>query len=393
VEDSIDEARQLAVGHDTAERRVRRERHDPGGPAVVPPTLLPTPDLTSTSGISAVALAGLLVLAVTYTLYFARDLLIPLTAAMLAGYLLKPLIRILGRLGLPTMVATIVVFALFTGAVGGGAYLLTPPAARWVQNLPGNLDKAERRLRKVIRSVGDIRDAVDGVGGAPSPKVPGEPDVVTVARPALSARILEGAGVFVLGGGSAAFLLFFLLAAGEKFLLRAVSLSSTFGQKKQLVRISRGIERDLSRYMLARSLINAGLGIMVGAALWAIGVPNPILWGVAVAVLNFMPYVGVLVGVVLIGLVAIVSIDSLGRALLAPAAYVFLHLLEANVITPHVLGRSFSLNPIAVFGAVVFWGWLWGIPGALLAVPLLTAMSIVCANIDRLRPISVFLQA
>jgi predicted PurR-regulated permease PerM len=106
-----------------------------------------------------------------------------------------------------------------------------------------------------------------------------------------------------------------------------------------------------------------------------------------------MPYVGALVGVVLIGLVAIVSIDSLGHALLAPGAYVILNVLEAYVITPHILGRNFSLNPVAIFGAVVFWGWLWGIPGALLAVPLLTAISIVCANIDRLRPISVILQA
>jgi predicted PurR-regulated permease PerM len=375
------------------EGRPRHDSDEPGDTEVEPPTLLPTPDLANPGGITAVALVGLLVLAVMYTLYLARELLIPVTAAVLAGYLLKPVIRILGRLGLPTMVSTIVVFALFMGAIGGGAYLVTPPATRWVQNLPANLDMAERRLRKVIRSVDEVRVAVDGVRSASSPKAAGEPDVVTVAPPALSARILEVARTFVLGGGMAAFLLFFLLAAGEKFLHRAVSMLSTIGQKKQLVRISRGIERDLSRYMLATSLINAGLGITVGAALWAIGVPNPILWGVAAAVLNFMPYVGALVGVVLIGLVAIVSIDSLGHALLAPGAYVILNVLEAYVITPHILGRNFSLNPVAIFGAVVFWGWLWGIPGELLAVPLLTAISIVCANIDRLRPISVILQA
>jgi hypothetical protein len=118
----------------------------------------------------------------------------------------------------------------------------------------------------VIRSVDEVREAGDGVGGASSPKAQGAPDVVTVAGPALSARLLEGARALILGVGGAAFLLFFLLAAGEKFLHRAVSMLSTIGQKKQIVRISRGIERDLSRYMLARSLINAGLGTAVGAA-------------------------------------------------------------------------------------------------------------------------------
>ncbi|MCI0434816.1 MAG: AI-2E family transporter [Gemmatimonadetes bacterium] len=354
---------------------------------------MPPANLASAGSVTAIALVGLLVLAVTCTLYFARHLLIPVIAAVLAGYLLKPVTRLLRRLGLPAMAGTILVFAVFVGTLSGGLYLLTPPAAHWVQNLPTNLDKAERRLRNVIRSVGAVREAVDEVAAVSTPKAPGEPDVVTVAPPSLSARILDGARSFFVGGGVAAFLLFFLLASGETFLRRTVSMLPTLSQKKRLVRISHGIERDLSRYMITTSLINAGLGITVGVVIALIGVPNPVLWGVAVALLNFVPYIGAIVGVLVIGLVAIVSIESTGRALLAPAAYVLLNVLEAYVITPHIMGRRFSLNPVAVFGAVAFWGWLWGIPGALLAVPILTASSIVCANIDRLRPIAVFLRA
>jgi len=350
-------------------------------------------DLASAGGVTAIALVGLLALAVTYALYFGRDLLIPVIAAILAGYLLKPVARGLRRLGLPAMAGTILVFALFVGTLGGGIYLLAPPAARWVQTLPENLDKAERRLRNVIRSVGAVRQAVDDVAAVAASTAPGEPEMVKVAPPAVSARILDGAHNLVVGGGVAAFLLFFLLASGETFLRRTVSMLPALSQKKQLVRISHGIERDLSRYMVMTSLINAGLGVTVGTVIALIGVPNPVLWGVAVALLNFVPYIGAIICVLLIGLVAIVSIESTGRALLAPAAYVLLNVLEAYVITPHLVGRRFSLNPVAVFGAVVFWGWLWGIPGALLAVPILTALSIVCANIDRLRPIAVFLRA
>ena len=372
--------------------------HDPrgvGGPGastIDAGARLPRTDLANRQGVSAITLAGLLLLAVIYTLYFGRQLLIPVTAAVLAGYLLKPVIRMLRRSGLPTMAGTLVVFALFIGTIVGGAYLLIPPAARWAQNLPETLDKAERRQRKVIRSVGEVREAVDGVAGV-STRVPGEPEVVTVAPTPLSARILAGARTTFVGAGAAAFLLFFLLASGETFLRRTVSMLPTVEQKKRLVRISHGIERDLSRYMLTTSLINAGLGTAVGLALLVIGVPNPLLWGVAVALPNFVPYIGAIVGVLLLGLVSIVGIDSTARAFLAPATYIVLNVLEAYVITPHIVGRRFSLNPIAVFGAVVFWGWLWGIPGALLAVPILTASSIVCANIDRLRPIAVFLRA
>ena len=228
---------------------------------------------------------------------------------------------------------------------------------------------------------------------APAQDRPSDPDVVRVAPEPLSARILTGIRSFLIGLAGAAFLLFLLLASGETFLRRTVSMLPTLDQKKRLVRISHCIERDLSIYLVTTSIINVGLGIAVGFALFLVGVPNPVLWGVVVAILNYIPYLGGIIGSLMIGLVALASIESTGRALLAPAAYLLLNGLEAYVITPHIMGARFSLNPVAVFGSVVFWGWIWGIPGALLAVPILTAGSIVCANIDRLRPIAVFLRA
>jgi predicted PurR-regulated permease PerM len=363
---------------------------DPPGAARLPPT-----NLANAGGVTATALVGLLILGVVYSLYFARPLLIPFTAAVLLGFLLKPVIRLLRGFGIPEMLGTIVVFLTFIGTIGTGAYLLASPASKWLARLPADVEQAERRLRNVIRSFGEVREAVDEAANVstPSDTNPTQPDVVRVAPESLSARIINTVRSFVIGSAAAAFLLFLLLASGETFLRRSVSLLPTLNQKKRLVRISHGIERDLSVYLLTTSIINAGLGIVVGFALFLIGVPNPVLWGVVVWLLNYIPYIGGIVGVAMIGLVAIASIESTGRALLAPAAYLILNAIEAYLVTPHIVGARFSLNPVAVFGAVAFWGWIWGIPGALLAVPILTAASIVCANIDRLRPIAVLLRA
>lgn len=356
---------------------------------------LPRADLANAAAITATALVGLLLIGIVYTLYFGRALLIPFTAAVLLGFLLAPVIRLLRTVGIPDMLGTIMVFATFIGTLALSGWLLAPPASKWLARLPADAEQAERRLRDIIRSFGEVREAVDEVAQVSQPERPdaGEPDVVRVAPEPLSARILSSVRAFFVGAAGAAFLLFLLLSSGEAFLRRTVSMLPTLNQKKRLVRISHGIERDLSVYLVTTSIINVGLGIVVGFALFLIGVPNPVLWAVVVAILNYVPYLGGLAGVVMIALVSVASIEDTSRALMAPAAYLLLNGLEAYVVTPHIMGARFSLNPVAVFGAVVFWGWIWGIPGALLAVPILTALSIVCSNVDRLRPISVFLQA
>ena len=356
---------------------------------------LPRADLVNTGGVTAVALVGLLVLGVLYTLYFARTLLVPIVAAVLLGFLLKPLIRLLHTFGIPEMLGTVVVFLTFILTVGVSAYLLAPPASRMVSRLPEDAAQAELRLRGITRRVGEMREAVDEVASV-STGAPGEAarlGVVRIAPELLSARIIEGARSLVIGSAAAAFLLFLLLASGQRFLRSTISMLRTLDQQKRLVRIIQGIERDLSIYMVTTSIINIALGSAVGFALFLIGVPNPVLWGVAVAVLNFVPYIGAVVGSLLIGLVALASIDDLGRALLAPLVYLALNALEAYVITPQIVGARFSINPVAVLVAVAFWGWIWGIPGAFLAVPILTAASIVCGNIQTLRPIALILRA
>jgi predicted PurR-regulated permease PerM len=366
-----------------------------GDPPPADTAQLPQANLVNTGGVTAAALVGLLILGVLYTLYFARTLLVPVAAAALLGFLLKPLIRLLRNFGIPEMLGTIVVFLTFIGTVGVGTYLLAPPASRMVSRLPEDAAQAEVRLRGITRRFGEMREAVDEAASVSTgaPDEAAQPGVVRLAPELLSARIIGGARSLAVGSVAAAFLLFLLLASGQTFLRRTISMLPTLDQQKRLIRIIQGIERELSVYMVTTSIINIALGSAVGFALFLIGVPNPVLWGVAVAVLNFAPYIGGIVGSLLIGLVALASIDDLGRALLAPVAYLVLNGLEAYVITPQIVGARFSINPVAVLVAVAFWGWIWGIPGAFLAVPILTATSIVCGNIQTLRPISMILRA
>lgn len=373
--------------HTPPQPRRDRRKSDREAPRLRRPTASTTSDLT------AVAIIGLFLIASVFALYFARAMFIPIIAAILLGYVLRPVVRMLGGIGIPNIAGTIIVFVLFTAGLGAGLYFLSDPAARWVRSLPENVQQAEQKLRGVLESVGAVREAVDDMAEASSPERAGEPEVVTVAPPPLSDRIIQGVQSFLVGTIAALMILFFLLAAGDRFLRRTVSLLPTVSQRKRLVRISRGIERDVSRYLLTTTLVNAGLGVAVGFVLFLLGMPNPVLWGAVVALLNFVPYLGAVAGVFLLGLVALVSFDDTGRALLAPLAYIVLNSVEAYIITPHIHGHRFSLHPLFVFGAVGFFGWLWGIPGAIMAVPILTSISIVCSNIERLRPVAILLSA
>jgi predicted PurR-regulated permease PerM len=186
-------------------------------------------------------------------------------------------------------------------------------------------------------------------------------------------------------------LLYFLLAFDGVFLGKVIKLLPTLADKKRAVSIATEIEGQVSRYLFTVTLINLGLGLAVGTAVGLLGLRNPIMWGVMVAILNFVPYLGALTGIVCLTLGAVLSFDSFGYALLFPAVYLFLATLEGNFITPWIMGRSLTLNPVMIILSLTFWGWLWGIAGIILAVPILAAFKIFCAHIEPTEPLAEFL--
>jgi predicted PurR-regulated permease PerM len=178
--------------------------------------------------------------------------------------------------------------------------------------------------------------------------------------------------------------LYFLLVAGEIFLRRIVEVLPNFGDKRQAVDISQQIEADISAYLLTITAMNAAVGVATGVAMYLCGLGDPLLWGATAFLLNYVPILGPLFGVAIFVLAGMLSFDGLWSALLPAALYFGIHLAEGETLTPMLLARRFTLNPVLVILSLVFWFWMWGVPGAILAVPMLAILKIVS---DRVRPL------
>jgi predicted PurR-regulated permease PerM len=196
---------------------------------------------------------------------------------------------------------------------------------------------------------------------------------------------------FLVGALTMVVLLYFMLAMGDRFLRTLVTALPDFHSKKQAVEIAHQLQRDMSHYLLTITVINVGFGAAVAGAMLVTGMPNPLLWGAMAAFLNYIPFLGHAVSAIVVAVVALLSFDSFGPALIPPAVFVVLAALEGNMITPMILARRLTLNPVAVVTALLFWGWMWGTIGLLLAVPFLVVMKITCDQIAPLKPVGEFL--
>jgi predicted PurR-regulated permease PerM len=190
------------------------------------------------------------------------------------------------------------------------------------------------------------------------------------------------------GTGETLVLLYLLLASGDLFLQKLVRVMPTLREKKRAVEISHEIQQNISHYLFSVSLINIGLAIAVGGGLYFMGVRNAAMWGMLVALLNFVPYFGPSAGILLLATVGFLMFDTFWQAVLPAAWYLLLHTLEANFITPVLLGRRFSLNPVVIFVSLIFWIWLWGVPGALLSVPILVSIKALSDRVPAMSAVS-----
>lgn len=172
--------------------------------------------------------------------------------------------------------------------------------------------------------------------------------------------MLNWTGTLLAGLGETLVLLYLLLASGDLFLQKLVHVMPTLRDKKRAVEISHEIQQNISNYLFSVSLINLGLGMVVSGGLYFMCVPNAAMWGMFVALLNFVPYFGPVAGIVLLAAVGLLAFDTMWQGLLPPGWYLLLHLLEANLLTPVLLGRRFTLNPVVIFVSLIFWTWLWG---------------------------------
>ena len=360
----------------------------------------PVPDLTRTAqaltrpAARSAALTTLAVLGVLYTLYFARAFLVPIAFALLLNLLLSPVLRGLVRMGVkPPIGAALIVLALI-GALGGAGYALTDPVQRWAAAAPAALARAEARLRTLIRPVEQVgrtaeqvERAAGAIGGASSETAA----IVVRTEASLGQRLVNNAESLVVSFLEVIILLFFLLAGGDLFLQKLLKVLPQVGDRLKAVEVARATEAAVSAYLSTAFLIYLAEAVVVSAILWALGMPSPLLWGLLILILEFIPYLGAAVLVAVLTIAGFTAFETVGRALLIPASFLAVNLIQANIVWPTLLGHRLTLNPVAIFVGLTFFYWIWGVPGAFLAVPLLASFKILCDHIGSLAAVGEFL--
>lgn len=345
--------------------------------------------------VRTVCLVVLTGLALFYTLYFAAEIVLPIALALVLMLLLSTPMRFLtNRLHLPRVLAALLLIIALACVVGGIAMAVEPQIADWVQKAPQSLPKLQQSLSGLRGPIDRLRRAVAQLGSLMGPGG-GQ------ASPAPTGGMLGGMGGAVLSGTrtvvgqlfTIVLVLFFLLSAGDGLMHRFIEVLPSFGDKKRAVKIAHEIEENISKYLATITMMNALVGVLNGVQAWAIGLPGPLLWGMAAFLLNYVPILGPLTGVVLFFFVALFTLSSAWYALVPAGIYLLIHLLEGETITPMLLARRFTLNPLLVILSLLFWDWMWGVPGAFLSVPLLAVLKIFCDQVEALTPIGHMLGA
>jgi predicted PurR-regulated permease PerM len=325
----------------------------------------------------------LAVLAVAYTLYAAQALLLPVLLAMFFALVGNPIIRLLRRLWIPRFVSAVLLLGLGMFSTYMLGRELAQPAAEWVREVPKELRDLAPKLRSLTKPVTDANRAAENIARAAGGETAGKVQVVKteVNDPY---RVLTSTPRVVASVLAVVLLTFFFMVYGGDLQRNAIALLPSRQQKKLTVEILQAIETEISRYVLTISIINVIVGLVFAGLLYVLlDVPadEALLWGTMAGLLNFAPYVGPLIGILVMLLMGFVTYDDL--QVLAPAAlYLGLHTLEGQIITPIVLGRRMALSPLVLILALMVFGWLWGIIGLLLAVPLLVCVKLVFERID-----------
>jgi predicted PurR-regulated permease PerM len=366
------------------------ESHPPPDPLVTPGRR-PLPFVRTSESrrkLHTALLAGIFLLLLLHAVSVARDLILPFVLAILAALTLRPIIRALERRKIPPPLSAAVLLATMLGGFVYAVQFLATPAAAWMDRAPESLRKIERKLHVVREPMEQVSDAAERVEALADAGVSQPKAEVTVRGPSLIDVLLAQTRAFLTTAFVAFVLLYLLLAVGGAMANSVVSAVPRIPNRQRVLDIVRASERMVSRYLLTVTVINAGLGAAVATTMWLIDMPNPLLWGAVAAVLNFVPYLGAIVTATVLAGVSLLTFDDLAAALVAPALFVVLTSLEGFIVTPMLLGRSLTLSPIAIFAGMLVATWLWGVPGALLAVPLLVILRTVTSQIESLAPVS-----
>ncbi|MGK6309662.1 AI-2E family transporter [Variovorax sp. DT-64] len=352
--------------------------------------------------VRSAALVVLSVLAVVFTLHWAKAVFVPLMLSLLLTYALAPLVDLLQRWRISRWVSAAAILVGLGGGMGWTGYSLSGSATELLDTLP----VAAQKLRTAMRS-GRSTDssALDTVQKAAaqleqaaeenSAKVAARKGVarVVIERPAFNVRdyLWSGTVGLIAAAGQltlVVFLTYFALGSGDTFRRKLVKITGPSLQKKKItVHVLDDITQHIERYLLVQILTSVLVGIATGLAFWAMGLENAAVWGIVAAVTNLIPYLGSVIVMAAAGLVAFLQFNSIEMALLVGGVSLVIHTLVGNLLVPWLTSRTSRMNPVAVFVGVIFWGWLWGIWGLLLGIPIMMVVKAICDRVEDLQPI------
>ncbi|KQP80348.1 transporter [Methylobacterium sp. Leaf117] len=370
---------QPSLANDRADERHEREARE----AVAAGEAIPR-------GVRSAGILVLSLLAVVYTLYAGQEIILPLVLALVLKLLLAPAMRLLHKqLRLPDALAAGLLILVVFGAIAGVGFTASIPASGWIRRAPESLPLLREKVAVLRQPLDMLQQGLQAVEDITAGRGQEANEEVVAAKPAstLTGNLVTGTATILSRFFTTMIVLFFLLASGDRLLRGFVEVLPTFSGKRQAVEIAQEIEINITGYLVTITIMNAIVGVVTGIAMWACGLDTPLLWGATAFLLNFIPILGPIAGVLIFFVVGVLSLDWPWFALMPAGVYLLIHIAEGETITPMLLAKRFTLNPVLVIISLFFWHMLWGIPGALLAVPLLAMLKIIADRVEPLKPI------
>ncbi len=336
------------------------------------------------------AVIGIFLIMAFGALSVAQGLFVPIVTALMLALVFSPVRRALGLLGIPPVVAASLIFIVGLILLAALIYAASGTLASRIENAPELMERAEREVRQLLGSVQPMLDATEKIT-----EMAGEQaeDTVLIRQPGFMALAAKATPAVFGEAVITLTLAFFLIASGDLFYEKLVQIMPTFKDKRRALQIARDIEEQLSNYLFTISVINAVVAVLVGLTAWAFGLPDPVLFGVAAFLLNFIPYLGPLAGFAIMFVTGLVVLDSPFAALAPTFIYWVINTLEGQIATPILLGRRLQMNAVVVFVSFAVWAWLWSFMGMLLATPILLSLKVISDHVPGMSRLGTFLAA
>ncbi|KQZ72069.1 permease [Sphingopyxis sp. Root214] len=316
-----------------------------------------------------------------FALQAGAEFFLPLTAAIVIAIALVPLLEWLERRGLPSALAAFFALAVFLAIINAALAIIVVPATGWFARIPESIPRIQSNLAPLIDFYSTLQRFVDRTLMSVASGTEATAQAVAATAPtSVVDYFISSAPSAAIQLFFAVLVIFFFLSGWTRLRKGTIRRRGSFDGAMQTARVIQNVVDATADYLATITMINAILGLTVSLLLWALGMPSPFMWGGIVSICNFVPYLGPIVAAVLLGLGGLMTFDAVGLALLPALIFIGVHLVEANLITPLVLGKRLTINPLLILVSLSFWGWVWGTPGALLAVPLLLILQTVLAS-------------